>query len=283
MTIKDFLPPILVRFAKKTAGFSDSKEYATYDEALKHCSVKGYENEELCNMVADKTVILRERIFSKPYEVKPSDAYTASVINNFAVSYPGRTIKILDIGGACGAHYFESRRLISGNIRMNWLVVETEQMVRSALDKNLGNGELGFISTINKAGPDTDIIYSSSTLHYVPDPYDFTKAILKTGANQIFLTRMMFNENDRDFITVQRSFLSDNGPGPMPAGYKNRIIKYPHTTLSFPKLNSLMAENGYEPEWIFDELTGIRPVRNEKIIGKGILYIKKERPEKTGR
>ena len=85
---------------------------------------------------------------------------------------------------------------------------------------------------------------------------------------------MMFNEKDRDIITIQTSKLSDNGPGKMPEGYTDRDIKYPHTTLSFKKFDETMNKQ-YRMEWIFDEKSGAYNLNNERIIGKGLLYKKR--------
>jgi hypothetical protein len=85
---------------------------------------------------------------------------------------------------------------------------------------------------------------------------------------------MMLNENARDIVTVQKSFLSLNGPGDLPAGYIDRLIFYPHTTMSFNKFNSSFVNNNYRLEWEFEELSGSHQIRNEKISSKGLLYKK---------
>ncbi|MBK7964355.1 MAG: hypothetical protein IPK10_02920 [Bacteroidetes bacterium] len=87
--------------------------------------------------------------------------------------------------------------------------------------------------------------------------------------------RMMFNEDDRDFVTVQKSYLSSNGPGKLPQGYQDKLISYPHTTMSFQKFNQTIINKGYECEWIFLESSGSHKIKNENISGKGMLYIKK--------
>ena len=85
---------------------------------------------------------------------------------------------------------------------------------------------------------------------------------------------MMFSERDRDIITILKSYLSTNGPGELPIGYTDNLVSYPHTTMSFQKFNQMMIYNGYELEWISDDTsTGIQ-LKNEAVMGKGLLYLK---------
>jgi putative methyltransferase (TIGR04325 family) len=132
--------------------------------------------------------------------------------------------------------------------------------------------ELDFVSSIDEIKTKTDFIHSSCALHYVPDPYEVINALINIKANWLLFNRMMFNENDRDFVTVQKSFLSSNGPGKLPKGYSERIISYPHTTISYQKFNSMILKNNYKLDWIF-EFSASYQIKNEKIVGKGLLYV----------
>jgi hypothetical protein len=123
--------------------------------------------------------------------------------------------------------------------------------------------------------PKIDFIYSSCALHYTSNAYMFLEDLLKIGANFILFNRMMFNENDKDLITIQTSLLSDNGPGLMPAKYTDKIMSYPHTTLSFNKFNSTVLKH-YKLNWVFNEATGNFKIGNEPIIGRGLFYVKND-------
>jgi hypothetical protein len=67
MNIKEFLPPILIRFAKRLIGLKDSREYESYSKAMQVCISDAYQNIELCNMIADKTVIYNDILKEKPF------------------------------------------------------------------------------------------------------------------------------------------------------------------------------------------------------------------------
>jgi putative methyltransferase (TIGR04325 family) len=273
MDIKDYIPPVLIRLLKRSLLQESNKQYKDYPEALKNCTPDGYENVELCNMIADKTVIHSGILKEKPFNLIPANIFLLSAVNQSVLKLSERHLTVLDFGGACGAHYFEVRRLLSTDFSLKWFVVETEQMVKSAKNRGLNNNELEFISSIDEVKTPIDLIYTSCALHYVPDPYECINLLIQKRAGHILFNRMMFNENDKDFVTIQKSFLSANGPGKLPEGYSDRILSYPHTTLSFKKFNNLIISNGYKMEWIFDELSGSYQIKNEKITGKGVMYV----------
>lgn len=250
------------------------KKYANFTLALQDCSTNAYQNVEFCNMIADKTLLHIKKLNAKPFTLNPTNVFLLAAINQYIAIHSAKKINVLDFGGACGAHYFETKRFIPDRISLNWQVVDTPQMALSAKEKNLNHSELYFFDSLNKVTTKIDFLHSSSTLQYVPDPYQCLQELLQLKANFLFFNRMMFNENDSDFITVQKSHFSGNGPGPLPQGYTDKLIAYPHTTISFKKFNTMLLNSGYHLEWIFEESTGNFPINNEKIIGRGLLYTK---------
>lgn len=273
MKVKDFLPPVITDFAKRNQKI---KTYETYEEALSFCSQDAYQNEELCNMIADKTIAHIQQLTAKPYSYTPTTVYLAFALNYFASLTNKQGITVVDFGGACGAHYFEIRNTVAPHISLKWIVVETEQMIKASVSRGLSNGELCFVSSVENLTEEVDFVHSSSALQYVPRPYDFLKGLLSTGAKMILFNRMMFNKNNHDIITVQRSLLSSNGPGKLPSGYTDKPVKYPHTTMSYDKMNSAMTANGYECFSEFDEPSGKFSLGKEEVLGKGLLFVKKD-------
>lgn len=265
----------LTKLIKGSKKANKIKEYEDYSTALECCTNDAYQNTELCNMIADKTEIYIQTLKKKPHNLNAANVFLMAAINQYLIDSGKKELRILDFGGACGAHYFEMKRFIPEHISLKWYVVETGQMVKSAIAKGLNNEELQFISSIEEIKSTIDFVHSSSALQYVPDPYAFTNMLIQIGADRIFFNRMMFNESDRDFVTVQNSPLSSNGPGKLPEGYTDKIISYPHTTISLQKFNAMFETNNYMMDWIFDEPSGSYKIKNEKIIGKGLLYVKK--------
>jgi len=249
------------------------KEYNSYDDALKNCPTqKAYENTELCCMIGDKTRKYIKDLENKPYALNAVNVFLVSIIQKYLLEYQIKDIIILDFGGACGAHYFETKRFFGHNIEFKWIVVETPEMVNSAKNHGLENEELFFVDSLEKINNSIDLVHSSGTLQYIPDWLDYQKKLVGLNAKYMLFNRMMFNENNRTFVTIQKSRLSANGPGPMPKKYKDKDVFYPHTTISYNSFNEIIMENGYGLEWSFEEHSGSYHINKEKIIGRGLLY-----------
>jgi putative methyltransferase (TIGR04325 family) len=274
MTIKDILPPVLIRLAKRFIGLESTKEYDNYSLAMKVCSLSAYENAELCNMLADKTITYIKEVKEKPFNLHQTAGLFLAAINQYINNNSSRNLIILDFGGACGAHYYDMKRFFP-NFSLQWYVVETDQMVKSAINKGLNTNELFFVNSIEDIKVNIDIIHSSGALQCVADPYEQLKKLINTNASCFFFNRMMLNESSRDILTILNSYLSSNGPGKLPEGYKDKIVSYPHTTMSYQKFNDLMINNDYELQWIFSDASSGIQLKNEKIFGKGLFYLKK--------
>lgn len=265
LQIKELIPPVLIKYLRFT------KEYSSFNEANEKCSNVNYQNETLCNVVAEKTKIYAGKLNTKPYELSATNVFLVTAISNYLNLIKTHQIKIVDYGGACGVHYFEARRFFPENIKLNWTIIETPQMVLSAKAQGLENPELKFTNDLNSIEEPIDLLYSSCALHYVVHPYDELEKLINKKAKWLFFNRMMFNRNNRDLFTVQKSSLSSNGPGPLPTGLTDATIYYPHTTLSYINfLNQLLPH--YNLIWKFEEKTGVHPVNREDVFGEGLLF-----------
>jgi len=274
MIIKDLIPPILIKAVKNIAGLNNTKEYQNYSQALKACNRFAYEDSELCDMIADKTMALRDSLLRKPYILNTQDVHLLAALNQCLIVHPKNNLTVLDFGGACGAHYFEMKRFIPDSVSLKWYVVEMDEMAKAAFSRNLNSEELLFVNSIEAIGTKIDFIHSSGALQCVSDPYDILKRLVGIEADFVFFSRMLLNKGNNDVITILKSYLSWNGPGKLPEGYNDRITSYPHTTMSLKKFNSFITSSDYTPEWIFeDPLTGIQ-LKNEKVTGKGFLFVK---------
>jgi len=277
MNIRDFFPPVIFKIKSKL--FNNNKNslkkerYISYKDAQANCINNDYQNTELCNVIADKTLIFRDKLIIESNILNSTNVFLLAAILKESNNYQNKLFTVLDFGGSCGTHYFEIRKYLPELFKLKWIVVETEQMVKSALAKKLDNNELIFIDSLNNL-PHIDFVYSSCAIQYTSNPYLFLEELLKLGANALIFNRMMFNENDNDIITVQKSFLSENGPGPLPKSYTDKLISYPHTTLSFKKFSESVLQT-YRLNWMFNETTGSYKIGNESIIGRGLFYSKK--------
>jgi putative methyltransferase (TIGR04325 family) len=248
------------------------KFYAIYEDAAKKCKTKdAYENIELCSMIGDKTKNYKEVLGQKPWILKNTNVFLIAAIHDFIMKSSTLNISVIDFGGACGAHYFEIRRFFPDSLKFKWHVVETPEMFRSAKNHVFENEELLFIDNIEIIETKIDFIHSSGALQSVPDYHCFLLQLMKFDAKYMLFNRMMFNENNYDFVTIQKSKLSDNGPGPMPEKYMDKEIFYPHTTIALNNFLNIVQEK-YELEWSFEENSGSYQINDEKIIGRGLLF-----------
>ena len=182
MTIKDFVPPILIRLVKRIIGLDNTKEYVDYYQALKECTSFSYGDFDFCRMIADKTMIYKQGL-KKPHYLKPNESFLLAAIGQYINNNSKTSLKILDFGGACGSHYFEIKRFLPADLSLKWIVVETDQMVKSAVNMNLQNNELNFINSIDDIKIKIDFIHSSGALQCVSDPYEIISKLITIDAS----------------------------------------------------------------------------------------------------
>lgn len=269
---RDLIPPILISTLGRMRSGSGKKQYATYHEALADCSLNGYENHDLVEVVVSKTLRYREQLLqaSKP---APVDATSATSLFALLLSAEAKgEINVIDFGGAAGAHYFLARSLLSTTTRLNWRVVETPAMVKQATLKLAGN-ELQFHSNLGEAKGSmgaVDLLHTCGTLQCVANPYAELKQLVRIQAKYMLLNRLGVTKGDHDVITIHQSRLSWNGPGPLPAGMTDHTIAYPFVFPQESLLRGIIQET-YREIACFDDPSGIFPVRGEPIVGIGLL------------
>lgn len=240
MYLRDFIPPILIERLRQVRP-ARNKLFNSYESALAECK-RGYEEDSLVMVVYEKTKIYRDALLSgKPLL---SDIRSLSTFAGLNLAISGSDLNVIDFGGACGAHYFFSKALLGSRVGLHWHVVETTAMVNAA--RSLEDGQLKFYDDLEKAKNAlgrVDIVFTSSTLQYVPRPYETLQRLTECGAAHIFITRVGLSTLPGDMIIIQAANLSANGPGPMPAGMKDGVIKYPVTFARKDKFEEIISRN----------------------------------------
>ncbi len=248
------------------------RKYDSYADALAACEHEGYEDKELCNLIALKTLHYKEKLQLKPYSINPVHCYLTLTIQHVLLQTGLGKIEVSDFGGGCGAHYFETLRFIEAG-KLQWTVIETPEMVKNALSNQLNNDHLHFSSNPKEAKG--QLLYLSSSIQYVADPHGMLDLLISRNFPYMLFNRMMLHTSaHEDIITVQQSRLLDNGPGNLTTDIKDRIIKYPHTTLSLKKFIKKM-ESAYELIFKFEEPSGNIDQKNTQITGGGFLFKRK--------
>ena len=240
------------------------KTYNSFESAQASCGFD-YENDDIVNVVVEKTKIYRDSITKQhPFIADKSSLRT---IVGLSLSRRSNKLNVIDFGGACGAHYFISKRILGERVKLRWHVVETTKMASEAilteelvgdLGYPLEDGQLKFFDDLQKARAElkhVDLIFSSGALQCVRKPYQCLEALVGLNADYIYLTRIGLSNLEQDFIIVQKSNLSANGPGPMPKGIRDRSVKYPVTFARKEKFEAILNQK-YAIDIIFNEDKG---------------------------
>lgn len=214
--------------------------FQTYDDALASCGGKGYGAEKLVHLIVERNLAFRDNL--KSVRTIPMDSLRVMI--GIGSMSPLAKLRVLDFGGAGGNHYSVVRTALGADRDIRWNVVETEPMVRAANKRFAGEG-LKFFESIGQAASDlgqVDLVFTSGALQYTPDPVVSLSMLLEVEAKYLFVTRTAFNILDKKAITLQTSRLSDNGPGPLPAGFVDQEIQYPVTFESKAAVERLIRQ-----------------------------------------
>lgn len=262
MNFQDFIPPILYRSLRKV--YSSKRQgqptnfFSSYEQALEACVGAGYEDISLVETVFRKTVLCKDQMLNGKFPL--SDSGAQSLLAVFLTLYTRKQtkrLKVIDFGGACGAHYFQFRSLLPSDIHIDWVVVETPEMVEKA--RFFETDELRFATSIGEAKQklqSVDFLHSSGTLQYVPDPQAIIQEFASSEPAYIFLNRLILSETET-MITIQESFLSANGPGTLPDGFTDKVCRYPVTYIPKQFLEDILSPDHRIKFYLADTKTSI--------------------------
>ncbi len=273
--LRELVPPVIWKILQRTTAPTPTANppqvFSNYQDALKLCTTDAYEERELIEVILKKTKRFSENLKSEAIPISETAAYSLLSAINPIIESQSNGIRVLDFGGACGAHYFQFRSLLAGDLKLNWVVVETPTMVKFA--KELETEELSFFDNftdaIHKLGQ-VDLLHTSGTLQCVDNPHNYLAELLNCNAKWLIFNRLGLNKIDRDVITIHSSKLSWNGIGELPEGYTDRWIKYP---FCFPSETRFLKtiEEKYSIVAKFNDQSGMYPVAGEEIVGYGLL------------
>ncbi|MFY9315024.1 MAG: methyltransferase, TIGR04325 family [Burkholderiales bacterium] len=270
MNARDFLPPIAIAIARKILAGSGRKTYANYEAALADCTDPAYGSADVVEVVLRKTARYRDEISaSGATRLTPANAF--SLCGLLACAGPGET-KVIDVGGACGAHYFLARALLPKSLRLRWVVVETPLMVERAAGV-FASDELSFSADLESAISSMDgidLLHTSGTLQVVDRPYELLARIASASARHLMFGRLGLTRGSRDVVAVHESWLSRNGPGPMPSGIQDRKVRYPYVCIRESVFHETVRKN-YDIVMTVDDDSGLIPVDGEVLVGGGIF------------
>jgi putative methyltransferase (TIGR04325 family) len=165
--------------------------------------------------------------------------------NMFVLSHTAAAatpIRVLELGGACGASYFELNHLMPGVIG-SWAVVETPRMAAAGREF-FQDEKISFFDDLSAAAANSaglDLVIAQGVLQYCDDPILTLDSLLSLDFRYIYLTRTMVSTEtptESVIITRQVTNLSDHGPGAAPPNFKSRQSTQVLTLISYESLSS---------------------------------------------
>jgi putative methyltransferase (TIGR04325 family) len=257
--IKDIIPPILLRLLLKSPA---PKVFVSFAQAATSSKCSTYEQDELIDVVLKKNEIFRALPLSN--QLLSSDA--VRILMAIGLARNDNKINVVDFGGGGGNHLTIAKIGFSDSVAFDWNIVETPKFVEKARKFSVPNlryfdGLKGAVDVL----PQIDLLLVSSTLQYCPDPIGMLHQLTMSGAKHLYLTRTPFNSGAETIFSTQASWLSKNGPGPLPAGFQDRQISYPIGYASRSKVEEVLGAK-YEIVFKADEgEASAFKVKDEKI------------------
>ena len=179
--IELIIPPIF--FKLKKSKTQNLKTYKDYESAVQESST--YENNELVKVIASKGLHFKNSLNLLDY--KNLTHIGSEQINKLLslislCEIKDNNINILDFGGGAGHHYFLLKKLLNENITVNWIVFETEELVKECIANGLETDELKFSSSFESnllQDLEFDVLYANYSLAYTNDPYLYLQKLLE--------------------------------------------------------------------------------------------------------
>jgi putative methyltransferase (TIGR04325 family) len=190
--------------------------------------VTDYEAEDLTELVYQKTLAFNR---NTALDLHEGSERLLLAVSMTAGKNAGEPCRVLDFGGACGAHH-KLATLLFDDTAFRWAVVETPSMVRKA--RPLETESLRFFEDIASAEAwlgKVDLVNSNSVLQYLKDPLQTTRQLLALSAGFLLWERLMLSEGATR-PDKQRTMLFNHGPGAVPPGFRNRPVLNEITRLS---------------------------------------------------
>jgi putative methyltransferase (TIGR04325 family) len=213
-----------------------------------------YETQELINVVIEKNIIFTKQAFSS----NALNLDLASLRVSLGLLNISPKMRVLDFGGGGGSSYTIAKVLFP-RVNFRWCVVETTGMSKAA--KVLENNELKFFGDISEAKiwlGEVDLVYTSGAIQYTENPLRTLKDLVAVNAKNFFITRTVFSEGS-SIKFIQESLLSSNGPGPLPEGFVNKIMKYRVVAEPIANIEQVL-ELGYKIRFKLMEEQGVHIV-----------------------
>lgn len=223
-----------IRDIRGLRGVEKLVSYDSFEDALADSNT--YEDRRLVEVVREKTQRYKENLAGSSRTIESRQ--TAQ--NLFVLSHvkPERAIDVLEVGGACGASYFEVKHLLPNRIAQ-WSITETPAMAAAGNNMN-DDPHLSFHSDLTSAAnqlSSRDLAVAQGVLQYASDPIAMLKALFDLQFSYVYITRTAVADVDRPVFIHQNTELAAHGPGRLPNAPAGKSTQ-PLTLVSYDSLLS---------------------------------------------
>jgi putative methyltransferase (TIGR04325 family) len=181
-------------------------DFSSFDDALKHC--KGYAAEEVFKKTCETALKVQRGDFVFERDsvgfTKAHYSFAAvAALQNIATKN-NNELELTDFGGSLGSSYFQHKIFFSSLKKLQWRVVELPNIIDFG-KANLQDDHLFFYHTLAEAEAQqkSTVLFSSSTLQSVPNPFEWMDEFIKRDYPYILLDRIAFVKRDTHQVTVQ--------------------------------------------------------------------------------
>jgi putative methyltransferase (TIGR04325 family) len=240
--IKSLLPPVITDMVRG----SGVKHFPTWSQACAHAGTY------------DADLVNRFRSDRHNLNTSNGTVLRENVLGLVVMALNNDRLTITDFGGATGDL---GEGFLKAYPSGRYVVVENPTLVRLMQGRTPVQYSLSM--------PDRcDVFFTSSTLQYLHEPMRILEAGLQSAKLAAVLARNSFSETDA--FRVQQSNLFDNGIGPIPAGYDNVQITYPHRTIRESAVLDLAHAMGFRCVSRLEEASGSL----EGSYGKQLVFLR---------
>ncbi|MDE2041024.1 MAG: methyltransferase, TIGR04325 family [Patescibacteria group bacterium] len=262
-SIKDLLPPIIIRLAQKTPKYGFFGSYNSWAEAIK--ASKGYDDPAIIEKVRSSLMKVKrgEVAYERDSVVFDEIQYSWPVLAGllWAANANDGRLNVIDFGGSLGSSYFQNLPFLKDLSELSWTIVEQKNFVDIG-KKEFEDNQLKFAYAIDDAKK-SEVILLSSVIQYLEKPYEMLEKIVGHGFRYVIFDRTAFL-SDHDRLTVQKV---------PPRIYD---ASYPAWFLSENKFKQMFSGT-YDLVAEFDSLAGNMRVNNpaEQAHEKGFIFKRK--------
>ena len=258
-----------IRDIRGLRGVDKLDTYPSFEQALANSN--SYEDPRLIAVVSEKTTRYKAALANSPRTI--DSRQTAQ--NLFVLSHvqPERAIHVLEVGGACGASYFEVKHLLPNRIA-HWSIVETPAMATAGNNMN-DDSHLSFDSDLTSAAEQLqtrDLAIAQGVLQYAGDPAAMLKALFDLQFSFVYITRTAVADVDSPTFIIQDTELAAHGPGRLPNAPEGRSTQ-PMTLVNYDSLLSTIPQN-YEIVFKFAESDDrVLAVDNRRVTARDVGFL----------